>query len=169
MLFQYVDHLPPIPEQLTKTPADYDPSQIGKKDNAYNYTRWSASTDLKNWLQQNICADLSIAGVQIITGNVALHRDKRRWALNYLLDTGGQNVITSWHRIPGVPDVDPLNPETAARALSATTEILESLQVELHRWHLISTEVLHQVTGVEHTRIAVTIGLNNDQPLLAIK
>jgi len=169
MLFRYLDHLLPIPAHLTVKPADYDLTKIGKQDNAYNYVRWPASADLRDWLHQNICSDLSIAGVQIITGEVALHRDKRQWALNYLLDTGGSNVITSWHRIPGVPDVEPLNPDTAARALASTLEQLESQCVELNRWHLISTEVLHKVTGVESTRVAVSIGLNYNKPLMMIR
>ena len=166
ILFQYLDHLPQVPTELTQDAAVFDQALIGKQDLAFNYTRWPMREDLLSWIKSNITNETAIAGIQIITGDVAIHRDRRRWALNYLIDTGGSAVTTQWHQIPGVPIIDVLNPETKSRALNAT-DVRTILQktVEPSRWHLISTEVLHSVTGVTGRRQAVTIGLNNDEPL----
>jgi hypothetical protein len=158
LLYQYLTALPPIPAHLTVDPEVRDESRIGFRDN--EYTRWPARPELLEWLRKNISEHIDIAGVQIITDNVPLHCDKRKWALNYLVELGG-DVTTSFHKLPGQTVLQP----PASRAWDAVdSEELCSVKFESNRWHILNTNVLHRVDGVTGNRVAVTIGLNADNP-----
>ena len=164
ILFQYLNALPPIPEHLLQDPYLPDESKIGFQDG--EYTRWALRYKLEDWLYNNISQQVFISGLQIITGDIPLHCDKRHWALNYIIDPGGDTVKTSLHKLPGEPTLQ----KPSARAWNATqSEELYSVIIEPFRWHIINTHVLHRVDGVTGKRLAVTMGLNGDDPFKQIK
>lgn len=164
LLYQYLPALPKIPDELLLAPIVYDEDRIGFKDN--EYVRWPSTSNLTSWLKENISEHIEIAGVQVISNDVPLHCDKRKWALNYLVHLGGTNVITSFHKLPGSTVIQP----PASRAWDRTDqEELCSVKFELHQWHILNTNVLHKVDGVNSKRVAVTIGLNSNNPFDSIK
>lgn len=163
LLFQYLNALPQIPLELLHTPILYDETKIGFKDN--EYARWATTPELKEWLRENISEDVELAGAQVISNNVPLHCDKRKWALNYLIHLGGNNVKTSFHKLPG----EPVMQTPAMRAWDKPSEELCSTTFELHRWHLLNTNVLHRVDGVQGKRVAITLGFNSSNPFDKIK
>jgi len=126
------------------------------------YTRWSLSQDLAEWIKLNITPQTQLAGFQIIKGDVPLHTDKRKWALNYLVDCGGDAVQTSFHHIKN----SPLLYAPASRPIKSTEEIdaVCNIVIQSRRWHILNTNVLHTVSGTSSTRSAVTIGLNSKNP-----
>ena len=180
-LFKYLDSLPPVPAELLLDPIpNYNKDNIGFQDGGTNwydatYTRWGTNEPLLAWLRENITDVVGLAGIQIMNWpdhvpagkrKVNPHCDKRKWALNYVYETGGPSVATTFYCEKGLNRVR--GPGTRLTNFDSL-EILESVVVEPNRWHIISTNVLHGVTNVHTTRKAVTIGLNIDDPLEAIK
>ena len=164
-LYQYLDALPAIPSHLTVDPCIRDESQIGFRDGSY--ARWAATPSLLEWLEKNISNQVNIAGVQIITRDVPSHCDKRKWALNYIIDTGGDNVVTSFQQIVGEDLVQP--PATRTTRIDKPFNSLCSVVLKQNRWHLLNTNILHSVAGITGVRTAVTIGLNTVNPFDTIK
>jgi hypothetical protein len=178
-LFKYLDLLPPIPVEFLLDPIpDFSESNIGYSDDgsgwSNTYTRWGINQDLTQWLQAHISSDVKMSGVQIMSWDESVlpgerkvnpHCDYRKWALNYVYETGGENVATSFYcekdqRILRDPGCRIINPSS----LTA----LKTVVIEPNRWHIINTNVLHGVSNVETTRKAVTIGLNHDDPFSVI-
>ena len=70
----------------------------------------------------------------------------RKYAFNYFLDTGGDNVWTHWY--------------------DADKNIIESHRAEPFRWHMIAVNPeLHSADGIEPGRQRVCISLNWDPPV----
>lgn len=179
LLYQYLDLLPQIPEELLQDPIPhYGPDNIGYTDGGSNYeatyTRWGINQALTEWLRDNIINNVAIAGIQIMSwGNevppgrrkVNPHCDKRKWALNYIYETGGDAVTTSFYCERGHKTIRA--PGTRLQDFSKLDKI-DSIVLEPRRWHVLNTNVLHGVTNVETTRKAVTVGINIPNPLEAI-
>jgi hypothetical protein len=164
LLYQYLTALPPIPAHLLLDAYLLDESKIGFQDG--EYTRWALRFKIQEWLNENISNEILISGMQIITGDIPMHCDKRHWALNYIIETGGDAVKTGFHKLPG----EPTRQTPSARAWNAAhSEEICSIVLEPFRWHIINTHVLHSVTGVTSTRKAVTLGLNRENPFDDIK
>jgi hypothetical protein len=72
--------------------------------------------------------------------NNFIHKDPRSYAINYLLDLGGDNVTTCFY--------------------NNTTE--ESHVVPLHTWHLFRSDVLHCVKNITTVRKAFTISFKKE-------
>jgi len=164
ILFQYLDQLPRIPEELLKNPYIPDPTQIGFQD--AGYARWTVHPELKSWLAENISSDVDLAGYQVISEDVNAHCDKRLWAVNYIINTGGPTVTTTLWQQPG----QPVSRESRVKLPEyAKLNILESVCIEPGRWHILNTRVLHSVKGIKTERSAITVGLNNTDPFSLIK
>jgi hypothetical protein len=76
-----------------------------------------------------------------------IHHDYgRKYAFNYFLDLGGDDVWTHWH--------------------DSDHNVVESHRVEAFRWHIIAVNPeLHSVTGIEPGRKRICISLNWDPPV----
>lgn len=163
LIFQYLDHLPKIPPALLQDPYIPDPTLIGFQDTGY--TRWAIRPELKSWLAENISQDVAIAGYQVISQDVNAHCDKRLWAVNYIVDPGGPNVVTTLWQQPGLP----VSREPSIKIPEyAKLNMLESVCIESGRWHVLNTRVLHSVKGIKTARSAITIGLNSADPFSLI-
>lgn len=163
ILFQYLDWLPKIPPELLIDPYVPDESKIGFQDTGY--TRWAIPKELETWLFSNISQEVGIAGYQIISQDVNAHCDRRSWAVNYIVDTGGTEVVTSLWQQPGQPIIRQPSIKIPAYA---KLDCIQSHCIEPGRWHLLNTHVLHSVRGIRTQRSAVTVGLNSEDPLLEI-
>jgi hypothetical protein len=163
ILFQYLDQLPKIPEELLTDPYIPNLTQIGFQDTGY--TRWAIRPELKSWLADNISQDVGIAGYQVISEDVNAHCDKRLWAVNYIVNTGGPNVTTTLWQQPG----QPVSREPSVKIPEyAKLNMLESVCIEPSRWHILNTRVLHSVRGIKTDRSAITVGLNIADPFSLI-
>lgn len=92
-----------------------------------------------------------------------VHHDVRRmFALNYIITTGGNGVMTSWYRDRSHPIVRSLQKPPGQQSDSgpvdySEVDLLATTQCEAGKWYLISTSVLHDVDHVDGERSAVTI------------
>ena len=165
MLFRYLDALPAIPDHLLSADDLINRDIVGYRDDMY--IRYGISKNLITWIGENITKHINISGIQEITGEVPPHSDKRKWALNYILDTGGPEVHTNFlyqqeHELVREPGTRPIG-------LEHELSIVYSKVIEPYRWHILNTNVYHSVTGITGTRKAITIGINLPNVLDAIK
>lgn len=77
-------------------------------------------------------------------GNQGKHRDiGRKYALNYYLTLGGENVITKWY--------------------DNNQSLLHSENIQLYRWCLLKVDGLHSVTNIKlgQLRTFISLDINN--------
>jgi hypothetical protein len=141
----YIKYLsyPPIPQRLVK-PIDEIIDLVDKTSSIipHDYTdvfntRY-VGPELHKWLE-TVFNFQFLAQYQIIKNGIPIHKDKanRLIAYNYLLATGGSNVITSVYDNNKV--------------------LLQAECLELHRWHRLKTGYFHGVEGIEDTRVSLSI------------
>ena len=137
---QYVN-FPPIPKELLDR-INRDFAQYCKEPGRFNSdTYWwsdSFNEEINQWCQQNICADMYFA-FQVATGNMVPHKDSgTKIKINYVIDTGGLNVLTEFF------DDD-------------FTTKLASYCIEPHRWHIFKADTAHQVINIEPGKVRFSI------------
>jgi hypothetical protein len=135
---QYLN-LPPIPQEfIDKLTLNFD--QYQKNTNDPNNWWWSDSfnQEINKWCQKNICSSMYFA-FQYAVGGLPVHKDTSKIKLNYVLNTGGSDVITSFY------DED-------------KTTVLNSYRIDPQRWHLIKVDVFHGVKNIsaDSYRFSVT-------------
>lgn len=184
-LYGQVD-LPPIPEELLidthglpleKYVVDIGYEKMFEKNNTLKkncaYAKWTVNHQpLIDWITATVPAWPS-SETLTIQKNIAngtdsdtlfpAHHDVRRmFALNYVIATGGDSVITSWFKDVNQPLVRSLNKKIGMQTDTGPVEykdlrLLDSVQCHPGKWYLIRTNVLHDVDHVDNTRSAVTI------------
>lgn len=137
--FRYVN-LPKIPNEILNQInfdfSSYDAKFIGSNGNY----QWSDSHNkiINDWCQQNICSEMYWA-FQIISGDMPIHKDNgTKTKFVYLLQTGGDNVVTEFY------DED-------------KTNVLQSVIIEPHRWHILKVDNFHGVRNVDSGKIRFSI------------
>lgn len=137
-------NLPRIPDdilcQINREFDSYQRKNPGTGVNRDVYV-WSDSFNqvINDWCQQNICSEM-YWGFQIIRGNMQPHVDNVTVIkMNYLVDTGGPDVITEWYAEDGVT-------------------VIDSVVIDPHRWHILKVDTLHGVKNVMPgaTRFSIT-------------
>lgn len=103
---------------------------------------WTDANNKKinKWCNENISNDIYFA-IQIIQGEngiLPLHKDVgTKQKLCYLIDAGGLNVMTNFY-----------NDER---------ELLQSIKIDINKWHIMDVSNLHEVCGIEDGKIRVSI------------
>lgn len=89
-------------------------------------------------------------------GRMFMHIDTRRSAaLQYVIDTGGDNVRTNFYQERG----GPLFQETLTDLEYDDVDLIDSVHMKKNCWYLFRTDVLHDVTELENTRRHISINL----------
>lgn len=141
---EYLD-LPPVPERFIKTIEEIIAlplKEMTDVPNAYHNvfnTRY-VEEDLNDWLK-TIFDFPMYAQYQLIYRGIPVHKDKsdRLIAYNYLLATGGENVITTIY--------------------DDNMKLLQLERLQLQRWHRIETGYFHGVHGIAVNSIRCSISI----------
>jgi hypothetical protein len=125
-------NLPSFPQQIINSiPRDfslYERKTDSRLAAAYMWTD-SFNEQVNRWCQSNICSDMYFA-FQIITGDLAMHKDKdTKIKINYLVQTGGDKVLTEFF------DDDQLTK-------------VASYNIDANRWHIFKADSYHSVTNI---------------------
>lgn len=181
MFYKILD-LPKIPTHLLELPS---PQRIRSVDMTHGrtyikngrpiksvyFTKDQAPDQLKDWVVENvpgITPDMIFLQSFLGGGTTQLiHSDiLRTFALNYIIDTGGDNVITTWFQERGKPLSRYKDP--AIHGLGQADDkivnyddcdVLEQVQFKPHQWTLIRTDVLHDLDNLSGVRSAVSIAI----------
>jgi hypothetical protein len=136
---QYLN-LPKIPQEIIDTVIkDAGIHRQHHNASVYGSYTWSDyhTVELNSWCKANIGDDMYY-GIQLMTADIDRHTDRgTKIKLNYLIDTGGDDVITNFY------DQDQ---ET----------LIESYQIEPLRWHIFKAESPHEIVNITRTRISIT-------------
>jgi hypothetical protein len=164
----------PMPDHLVKQAL----SIIQGKSNPYVfhnarpfesvYKRYFVSSDILDWLASNIPVKLPInvkkIGIQTFQPrrNPAVyspHTDnKGQYILNYLIDTGGDNVLTKWYHETGHSLIR--EPDITLDSFQNLNET-HSEHIAQGTWFCLHSRILHTVVNIERPRISLTIGLES--------
>jgi hypothetical protein len=95
------------------------------------------------------------------------HTDyKRKFAINYFIDTGGENVITSWYRETNKPiynrehyHVGPKQSNGNEIVKYEDLELLDSVKCQKNKWYIIRTDVIHGVANLNGIRKFISFDL----------
>jgi hypothetical protein len=140
---KYLD-LPSVPEHLLD-PVDDIINQYNEKMLVREFAHFQYRTINKNldeWVH-SIFKMKCYAKYQVIYNGIPIHKDNpafpgdRKIAFNYVLDTGGDSVITS------VYDDNKI--------------LLQSECIPLKTWHSLVVEKYHGVEGIKTVRVALTV------------
>jgi hypothetical protein len=143
----------------------------GQPIQSVHYTKMEANEKLKNWIVDNVPGVTSdMIFLQSFTGGGTtqlIHSDILRvFALNYIIDTGGDSVTTTWYQ----ENEQPLSryKDPAIHGLGQANNkiidydncaVLEQVQFKQHQWSLIRTDVLHDIDHMTGVRSAVSIAI----------
>lgn len=181
-LIKYQDQLPKIPPELIEQLlAEYEQHEVqfinpdrvladGERaiPNVY-YKRWGVPAAVEQWIRKNISNKFDMLGFQIHDpaqrgGDHHLpHTDKypRKWVLNYVIDTGGDNAVTSFYQEQGHPVIREHLTRPGRRE---DLIMLASQRIEPHRWIMLAGVVIHDVTGITGRRMSITMGIDAQDP-----
>jgi hypothetical protein len=132
------------------------------------------SQDLRDWLSRNILQNklnkMFIATQESRNNKPSthiVHSDiKRKMALNYVIEPGGDNVITSWYQERGKDLYRSKNGSKNMQSDSGKVdynnlEILESAVFQKNKWYALDVETLHDVDNITSIRKSISIGFMN--------
>jgi len=100
---------------------------------------WSEGYNIEvdNWCKNNICKDVHYSFQ--LTTNLNKHIDVgTKIKLIYFVDTGGDNVFTEFYS-------------------DDNKQMLQSVQLNSHKWYALKTDVNHAVRGVEKFKTRFSI------------
>jgi hypothetical protein len=139
------------------------------------YFNYELDSVLKNWIFENIPGTKKMKSfpfkqvsktIDGIEGTHIVHSDiDRKFALNYMLELGGKNVITSWYQ-----ETDkPLRRTKSSGGKQTDTgsvnysdlKLLDSVVLKLNTWYLIATDILHDVDNIEDERSSISISFKS--------
>ena len=142
--FQYLN-LPTLPQSLIAK-LNFDVTEYSRKTESQVLESflWSDdhNRDLDKWGKEFVGSDLYFA-FQIMGRDVPIHKDQGSICkLNYILDPGGNNVITQWWADDKIT-------------------MLQEVTLKTGRWHIFRSDVYHSVNNIEpgKSRFAITARL----------
>jgi hypothetical protein len=147
-IFMHINYInyPSIPEELLLSVDEIIslPAEANLVKEFQTFWNKKINPELEEWLRSSFKMKF-YAYYQVIHHKIPIHYDKpafkgdRRIAFNYLLDLGGDNVITS------IYDKD--------------YKTLESKCLPLKKWHSIKVEMLHGVEGIDPNKFRVALSV----------
>jgi hypothetical protein len=155
--FQYLDFFPPIPDDFLINYTIREKDLNWKWD---EYRRYTIDKKLQNWLATHVYKETQ-ANCQVLKQDIMPHCDLRNWALNYIINPGGENVFTTFYKIP---DKELVIAHKARPKPGDPLISVMSVQIEPKRWHILNTHILHGVTGITDSRSAITIHVFSKNP-----
>lgn len=149
MKSKYIQYLnfPSVPEDLIislATILDY-PIYLLPGSKSFHFKTLDANDNLVAWLKDNIPIEFEHVRYQVIYNGITMHKDStdRITVLNYLLDTGGDNVFTTVY--------------------DDNKNILQQECIEEKKWHFLSTNFYHSVGGNKFAKPRVAISIDTDK------
>ena len=132
-------NLPAIPQTVIDS-IEFDDNDLTLAKSIVGYKSSIVSTDLLNeWGRKNISEDIFL-NYQLMTDNVLLHRDKStKSKLLYVIDTGGDEVLTSFYTDP------------------EGTDLLFKAVIEPGRWCIFEADVCHKVSNMDPGKLRFAI------------
>lgn len=140
--------------------------------------------DWEQWVRDNIIADFIETSVKTAGG---IHRDRTttygahvdtstpdhpyKLKLYYLVQEGGDDVVTSWYQQHGHPAVRlDSTPENVVCSLDySDLTLLDAVRIPVGRWIAFDTRVMHGVENIMGNRIVLAVCVDPEAITFAVK
>jgi hypothetical protein len=129
------------------------------------YRRYNLGKLTDEWIRDNIASEYSQMGSQVMRNGDAFfpHTDggPRRYILNYLIDTGGEQVETRWYQQPGYNlyrEGDAMQWPDNSNLNVVHTEIFP-----VKSWTMLFGKVIHGVVGLTSPRMQLSISFSAEE------
>lgn len=141
-----------------------------------DYRRYDVDDVVKNWFEENITADYNQIGSQMMTnqggeeypsttfgGIFTPHTDGsiRKYVLNYIIETGGNDVENLWLVEPHkglVREGDPLQFPTTDHL-----KVVKAAKLPNRSWCALYGKIIHTVRNMQTNRIQISVGFSQEQ------
>jgi hypothetical protein len=130
------------------------------------YRRTFVTPEIVEWFETNVTKDYAEIGIQTMDcGETFMpHTDGgvRSYILNYLVQTGGDNVILRWYHENDKPLLRNLEP----RIQRWTEDNLRNIHEVIFKpgdWTLLNGKVIHSINGVTGLRISLSVAFTHHQ------
>jgi hypothetical protein len=185
LIYAEID-FPEIPEDILDINFSYNFSSNTKypgkglqliKDNGSlapcKYIIGMTNSLLDEWLDnnlswaKNLSKKIQIAeAIDSVNATHAVHSDiNRSWALNYMIELGGNNAWTSWYKEKEKPlyrfrDRDIFQSDNGFVRYENLDSIC-SVKLKKFKWYLIRVDIMHDVHQIKNRRSSLTISIKD--------
>lgn len=136
----------------------------GSHINSIESYRYWISEEFEDWIKIHVQESIKGCGINVFDGGklVAPHVDaNRNFAIQYILETGGDNVETAWYRQKGKditrPDIRHVFDLDKIVLDYDQLEELDRICFSTNTWVCINTSILHAVENLKGRRMALQI------------
>ena len=115
---------------------------------------------VKDWVKENLPINAASINVQVMVdgSSIAPHIDEiRQYALNYLLDTGG-DVELLFYELKNPEDEKWVHPQMFIPY--EKLEVKEVNKVPVDVWHTLPTNKIHSVENIDSTRRRISLSIS---------
>ena len=104
------------------------------------YKVYDSNQELKDWVQLNFPVEVELVEYIVSDQALPIHIDLgRNSAYNYLIDTGGHNLVTQFYS-------------------DDKTTIIDSCEYQVNRWYQLNVGIPHSVEGTQtHPRFLISV------------
>jgi len=143
----------------------------GTKFKTTGTARYRVSDEFEAWARDMFKPSFTLAGLSVMdvdySKTMAPHVDtSRNYTIQYLLDTGGSNVETTFWQEKGKPITRPdlrqnYNPDDVIKDYRDLIE-LDRFRIPAGVWVSLHSSILHSIENLESPRIAFQLGTDNE-------
>ena len=139
--------IPPVPAELIM-PLDHmhklDAVTLYHQDGSVYQADWyrvyTCNQDLTNWVTANFPVEVELVEYVVSDQAIVMHTDLgRNCAYNYVIDTGGTNIVTEFYS-------------------HDHAQLLDSMEYQPNRWYQLNVGIPHRVNGTQtHSRFLISV------------
>ena len=168
---QAVEGIPQIPEELLLYDIDKITSGVNKfgvtrVKNVDNYSTHKVSSELHEFLSPYFDGDIDIR-YQVMKVQLPVHIDNHATHIyNYVLLTGGDNVLTRWWDMPKEKRLVflPNLPHDICMGDEQDDEqLIYKTLLPLKKWYKLQVSVPHDISKIETPRLGITVWEKKDE------
>jgi hypothetical protein len=104
------------------------------------YRVYTCNQELTDWVIDNFPMEIELVEYVVSDHAIFMHTDLgRNCAYNYVIDTGGTNVVTEFYA-------------------ADQTQLVDSIEYQANKWYALNVGIPHRVTGNQtHSRFLISV------------
>jgi len=157
--YSYIDELPPISPELIDEALSIRKNSVSKfvDPNFATYQIFPLGGRIADFTRSIFNFEHTVS-LQVVKNGIPVHVDiGRKIAYNYLIDTGGDNVLTSYFNIEDFNQTRDPHLRLRPKKDLPPAVPLYSVCLEQARWHALDVSIPHSVLNIERDRVAITV------------
>lgn len=134
--------------------------------------RYVLGKDAELWINEITESQANLPTVAINEGNTIYHGPHvdagRSYALTYMIETGGEDVMTSWWKKAEKSTIISQTGDDIRFTCDydENLHLIDRIRMRSGEWYLYNTRIIHSVEQCESTRISLQMNVDNPYKLL---